>query len=194
MIVGLCGAAGCGKSTVAERLRDRHKFFDFALADPLYEMVAAMLGRPKEWLKDRANKEAVIDWVGRSPRRLLQLLGTEFGRGLLDDEIWIRHLLRRIDATTDAMHRYWSQPVAVNFSVSDVRFDNEAAAIRERGGVIWQVVRPGQAMIAGGHASECGISPALVDRVIANDSDLEALGAAVDEAWHSLQDGRMEVA
>lgn len=194
MIVGLCGAAGCGKSTAAAFLRDRHKFFDFALADPLYKMVSAMLGQPVEWIKDRANKEAHIDWVGKSPRRLLQLLGTEFGRGVLDDEIWVRHLLRRIDATTAAMHRYWSKPVTVNFSVSDVRFDNEAAAIRERGGVIWRIVRPGQAVIAAGHSSEGGISPALVDRIIANDGDVTALEAAVDGAWRSLQDGRMEVA
>lgn len=194
MIIGLCGAAGCGKSTVAAHLRERHKFFDFALADPLYGMVSAMLGEPKEWLQDRGNKEVPVDWVGKSPRQLLQLLGTEFGRGLLGEEVWIRHLLRRIDATTHAMCDYWKRPVDCHFAVSDVRFDNEAAAIRERGGFVWRVVRPGQRTIAATHASEGGISPEHIILTIVNDGDIDALTAAVDEALGRLQTARMEVA
>lgn len=194
MIIGLCGAAGCGKSTVAGHLRSSHKFIDMALADPLYDMVSAMLGQPKEWLKDRANKEQAIDWVGMSPRRVLQLLGTEFGRGVLGDDIWIRHLMRRIDATTRAMNSYWSREVDISFAVSDVRFDNEASAIKSRGGAIWKVVRPGQPAIPGNHSSEGGVSDSLVDIVITNDGTVRSLEAAVDEALHCLQTGTMKVA
>lgn len=194
MIIGLAGAAGCGKSTVAEHLRIKHKFFDVALADPLYDMVAAMTGMLKDDLKRRDQKEAPIDWVGKSPRQLLQLLGTEFGRSILGDDIWIRRLMRSIDATTDAMGRYWGRPVDCHFAVADVRFDNEAAAIRDRGGQVWLVERPGQAQIAGSHSSEAGVDSNLIDRVIVNSGSVRDLAAAVDEAWQSLLDGTMKAA
>lgn len=193
MLIGLAGAAGCGKSTVSEHLRKRHQFFEFAFADPLYDMVAALTGLPKDRLKDRAVKEEALEWAGKSPRQLLQLLGTEFGRAVLGDDIWIKHLFRRIDATQAAMNGYWKRDVQCHFAVADVRFDNEAAAIRERGGVIWRIVRPWQEKIAGNHASEGGISAGLCDDTIVNDADIKALAASVDAALQSLQAGRIEV-
>lgn len=193
MLIGLAGAAGCGKSTIAEHLRSRHKFFEFALADPLYDMVAAFTGLPNDRLKDRSVKEEAIEWAGKSPRQLLQLLGTEFGRSVLGDDIWIRHLFRRIDATQAAMNGYWKREVECHFAVADVRFDNEAKAIRDRGGVIWRIVRPWQERVGGDHASEAGISAGLCDDTIVNDADVKALAASVDAALKSLQTGTIKV-
>lgn len=194
MIVGLAGAAGCGKSTVAEYLRSQYQFFDFALADPLYDMVSAMTGLPKDRLKVRSIKEERIDWAGKSPRELLQLLGTEFGRAILGDDIWIKSLFRRIDATQAAMTAYWKKPVECHFAVADVRFDNEAQAIRERGGVVWRIVRPWQEKLGGDHSSEAGISAGLCDDTIVNDADIKALTRAVDAALRSLRSDTIKVA
>ena len=194
MLIGLAGAAGCGKTTVAEHLRDRHKFFEMALADPLYDMVAALTGLPKDHLKSRSVKEETIEWAGRSPRQLLQLLGTEFGRAILGDDIWIKSLFRRIDATQAAMTAYWKKPVECHFAVADVRFDNEAQAIRERGGVVWRIVRPWQEKIGGDHSSEAGISAGLCNDTIVNDADVKALTRAVDAALQSLRSDTIKVA
>jgi hypothetical protein len=185
MLIGLAGAAGAGKDTVAEHLVNRHGFVRMALADPLYEMLSHLTGLPAGHLMRRDVKEAPLGWLGVSPRRMLQTLGTEWGRGLIDDDIWIKHLLRRIDAS--------GSPVAV----SDVRFDNEAAAIRGRGGIIVEVVRPeplsGVSSEARNHSSESGISSAFVDVVIVNGGTVNDLHAAVDQEFRWLQSDTIEV-
>ena len=81
-LIGLTGRAGCGKDTIASFLCEAHGFVQIALADPLRDGLKAMLGVTDEQLHRRDLKEAPIDWIGRSPRELLQTLGTEWGRAL----------------------------------------------------------------------------------------------------------------
>lgn len=176
ILIGLCGVAGSGKGEVAARLARRHGFMEMAFADPLYEAVSAIVGKPVAWLKDRANKEEVIPWLGKSPRELLQLMGTEFGRKMIHPEIWIRSAVERIDS---------SRPVVF----TDVRFDNEAQAIQEAGGVIFEVIRPFAACLkphTAAHESEQGIMGEYVYLTIENTGTLDDLAAAVDAAVSSL--------
>jgi hypothetical protein len=159
MLIGLCGAAGSGKDTVAGILRETAQCYRVAFADPLYEMISVV-------------KEAEIDWIGKSPRQLLQTLGTEWGRGMVSENIWIDIGMRRIDRLL-ADGR--------NVVVTDVRFDNEAAAIKSAGGEVWQIVR-GEGCVRGvsmRHASEAGVAQTLVDRVVGNWSTLEKLRQTV---------------
>lgn len=173
MIIGICGPAGAGKSTVADMMCADGLGAAIPLADPLYRGVSAMFGIPEGNLADRGTKEQTIDWIGQSPRRLLQTLGTEWGREIVGQDIWVKICLRRAAATLRAGYR--------RVVIPDVRFDNEAAAIREAGGVVVAVTRPdgcvaGEAML---HASEAGISAALVDKEIVNAGAMDDLRAAV---------------
>lgn len=188
MLIGLTGAAGAGKDTVAAHLFKAHGCLKLALADPLYQMISAMTGLPVEKMADRKVKEADIAWVGTSPRRLLQTLGTEWGRGTLGDDIWIKNLFRRIDAYSAAIGR-------ASFVVTDVRFANEAQAIRERGGHILEIVRPtplsGVPDEARRHSSEAGVPNELIDVSIVNDTDLSGLLERVDKALDWLLNDTM---
>lgn len=174
IIIGLCGLAGAGKDCVAEILSSRLGFASMAFADPVYEAAAAIVGVPVYQLKKREFKEAEIPWLGLSPRRLMQLLGTEFGRGMVSTDIWVKRLAARLEAAPAS----WRPTV-----ISDVRFDNEAAFIaRTPGGRVWRVVRPGAgcpAADAAGHSSEAGVSDAYVDTVIENDGSLDDLARKV---------------
>ena len=176
MIIGLAGAAGAGKDTVAMHLSRERQFIAMALADPLYDMISAMTGIEPERLADRSVKEKTIGWLGASPRRLLQTIGTEWGRGTLGDDVWVKHLFRRIAQIGE--HE--------NFVITDVRFANEAQAVRERGGHIVEIVRPmplaGVPEEARQHSSEAGIPDELVDVTIVNDTDVAGLLARVDKA------------
>ena len=88
-LIGLTGPAGCGKDTIANFLMETHGFVQIALADPLRDGLKAMLGVTDEQLHRRDLKEAPIDWIGRSPRELLQTLGTEWGREHVAADLWL---------------------------------------------------------------------------------------------------------
>ena len=171
MLIGMCGAAGSGKDTIADILG----FDRVAFADPLYEMVSIVTGLPPEEMRDRETKESEIGWLGQSPRQLLQTLGTEWGRGMVSESIWVDTAMRRVARLLAAGR---------SVVVTDVRFDNEAAAIKAAGGVVWQVVRGGGGIrgLAARHASEAGVDPLLVDRVLGNWSTLERLRQTVEGA------------
>lgn len=177
MLIGLAGAAGSGKGSVAEFLaRGPYIFTEIAFADPVYAAVAAITGIPVPRLKDRGLKERAIPGLGRSPRELLQLLGTEFGRRMVCESIWVDRAMQTVD---------YHSSMGMNTVIADVRFDNEAEAIRGRGGMVWEVLRAGPSCLAGGaagHASEEGISRDLVDLVVFNDGTLDDLRANVDAA------------
>jgi hypothetical protein len=173
MIIGLCGPAGAGKSTVADILCGDGRGVTIPLADPLYKALSAMFGIPEAALVDRGKKEQTIDWIGQSPRRLLQTLGTEWGRQVIGDDIWARICLRRAAISLGAGFKVVAVP--------DVRFDNEAAAIREAGGKIVRIVRPSGCVTSEAmrHSSEAGISDDLIDATIVNGGSMDELVEAV---------------
>lgn len=186
MLVGLCGLAGAGKNTVAEILRDRRGFTAIAFADPLYAAVSAVTGLPVETLADRAVKEQPIEWLGKSPRELLQTLGTEWGRDSVHGEIWVRRAMRRASSLLEA---------GGHVAITDVRFANEAEAIRAAGGGVWQIRRrhAGLGGTAGRHSSEAGVPRHLIDLSIDNNGTRHDLEAAVEAAWSTLHDVTMRV-
>jgi hypothetical protein len=175
ILLGLCGAANSGKNTVAQLLPATRVI---AFADPLYFGLASILGVTVETLQDRDFKEAVIPWIGKSPRQMLQTLGTEWGRGMVCDDLWVKIARRRIEEAC----RFVEFPFVV---VTDVRFDNEAEVVREMGGEVWMVERPGASTCVP-HESEKGISGHLVSRRIVNAGTLPALAVEVRTACERM--------
>lgn len=74
--------------------------------------------------------ESRFEKVRMTPRLMLQLLGTEAGRGILHQNIWVNSL----------MADYNSQKS--NWVITDTRFPNEAEAVLWRGGLLIRVNRP----------------------------------------------------
>ena len=163
LLIGLAGFKRSGKSTVANWLVDADGFLAESFAGPIRHVVAELLGWDAERLE--RDKETPVDWLdGLTPRYLMQTLGTEWGRAQ-HRELWVRSLFQRIAAREARAGR------RLNWVIHDVRFPNEAQAIRARGGFIVRVSR-GLPASADGHASEQPLPPGLVDETLHNWRDL----------------------
>lgn len=93
-IIGLAAPAGTGKSTVARSLR-RHRGYEvLSFAGPIRDMIAA-IGVPRAAFSNTEDKKRPLTFLfGEettiSPRYLMQTLGTEWGRQLIDRSIWVK--------------------------------------------------------------------------------------------------------
>lgn len=170
-LIGLTGPAGAGKDLVASMIPGAHRI---AFADPLYAGLAAMLDIPEGLLRARSTKEAPLVDFGRSPRELLQTLGTDWGRKLVTPDIWLRVAFWRWEKAAAAGH-----PVIV---VPDVRFQNEARLIHDQGGEVWLVHRPDVAPVAD-HQSEAGLPLRSIDRLVSNAGTVDELRRRVQATW-----------
>lgn len=173
MIVGLSGYARAGKDTAALALIEERGFRRVGFADKLREFALAIdpivsvenLGYGavvKHRLSHRVNAEGWTE-AKRVPevRTLLQRLGTEAGRKILGDNVWIDAALRGIDANEDVV-------------ITDVRFPNEAQAIRDRCGEVWRIERPGLSAV-NAHESETALDGFPFDATIYNGTTVEHL-------------------
>lgn len=175
-LIGLTGTAGCGKDTVAEFLRDVYAFRTVSLADPIRRGVCEMFGLSHEYMTDRVLKEQPIHHLcNKSPRQLMQTLGTEWGRNYICTHIWLNIAQRKIDMDRKLYERNNSFPEGI--VVSDIRFDGEAKWLKDQGGEIWFINRPDNpyALTDNDHESEAGVSLEYIDKTIINDSDVDEL-------------------
>jgi hypothetical protein len=179
LLIGLTGPARTGKTTTAHHLTLDYGFECYAFADPLRDALSAIFHLSPENFEGSA-KEEPIAWLGRSPRQLMQLLGTEWGRHMISANLWIDLAEQRLDGLADAS---WPAP---HFVISDVRFENEADFIRKRGGVIVHLQRF-DAPKVNPHASEAGVSLHKNDLVLVNDGDLPSLQHQIKELIQTLQ-------
>lgn len=190
-IIGLTGLAGSGKDSVRAVL-EQHGYTGLAFADPMRAMLQALFstaGVGLQHMTERELKEQTIPQLGASYRQLAQTLGTEWGRALGTD-FWVRIALSRIKAQ---LEDNFGQ---AQFVISDVRFPNEAEFIREAGGQVWHVLRPGVAPVRP-HESEAHARSMACDYTILNDGTLKDLQATVLQAlqWadrHEVEAGQDE--
>lgn len=178
LVVALAGPINAGKSLVASMLPALH----LQWADPIYAGLSAMLGVPQEWLRSRANKDTAIDWLGVSPRFLLRTLGTEWGRDLVDPDLWARLTDMRIERAAASGQRA--------FAICGTRFPNEARLVRVRGGEVWWVNRGVSVSPTPQHRSDAMLTEADCDRVIDNTGTIDQLRTAVEAAWAQYEERR----
>lgn len=112
------------------------------------------------WFFDVAS-EALDEAHSFTPRRVMQTLGTEWGREI-DPELWAKATLRKIRKENN---------LAKVVAITDCRFVNEFHAIKEAGGVVWKIEGDTTTQETG-HASEMEIDRLPLtdfDHVVRND-------------------------
>lgn len=169
-LIGIAGKKGAGKDTAAQYLSRVYGLRILSFADPIKDALAVMFGVPVSLFHDPETKEIPSpELLGFSPRFLMQTLGTEWGRDTVRSTLWIDLLIRKAKKVRSSY---------AGVVVPDVRFDNEAEAIRSAGGAIW-LIRRNQETAADQHPSEVGVSPSLIDFTIDNTRDLRVLRTQV---------------
>jgi hypothetical protein len=132
VIIGLSGKAQRGKTTASNLLAVSFGFNEVSFATPLKEGIKTMFGLTEEHVNGSL-KEAQLEGMreGVTPRMLMQTLGTEWGRNIIDPDLWVKLSLQRAAKMGDD----------ARIVFSDVRFENEARAIRDAGGFIIHIRR-----------------------------------------------------
>lgn len=177
MIIALFGPAGCGKSTAAAYLAERHGFVRVRFAGPLKAMLRAFLsatGMSAKEIERRIEgdlKEVPCQHLGgTSPRHAMQSLGTGWGRDMIAPGLWV-------DAWRAAALNELRDG-APGVVVEDLRFPNEAGAVQGIFGKIVRIERPSGTVALASHVSEGQALPA--DIVIRNDGTPAVLHARLD--------------
>jgi len=132
IIIGLCGKMGVGKDYIAQKiiipfiennLKQRCLQLSFA-----YQLKINVMSKHNISYKDVYVKKTNIT------RSLLQKEGTEQGRNILGEDIWIKHF--------DRWAQVFFERGIRNIICCDVRFKDEVEYIRSKNGYIIKVIAP----------------------------------------------------
>jgi hypothetical protein len=162
LLIGICGKAGAGKGTLA------NIFMDLFTESP-YKRIFPLAEELKRIARDEFGWDGQKDERGR---KLLQYIGTECGRMYGGEDFWVNKWKSNV-YKWDEKNGFPDKTLVI---CDDVRFDNEAKAIRNMGGYIVHIV--GRAYDMGensNHPSEAGINREYVTDIISNDGDMESL-------------------
>jgi hypothetical protein len=166
-LIVFCGLAGSGKTTAAKYLVANHGFTRLSFAAPLRDMLRAI--GVSDYHLTEGKEEPCPALMGRTARHCLQTLGTQWGRGHVDENIWTHIAGERIKAALAEGKR---------IVIDDCRFDNEAELLLSMGAIIVDLHKAGEVRRSD-HASEAGISPAY--------TTCELLAADLDELFTKVE-------
>ena len=183
IIIGLYSPAPqSGKSTLAEYLSYKYRLSRYSYAEPLKEMLRCLLwnncseeevnelfynNKSLEILKERTRPIL----CGKTYRELCQSLG-DWGRDDISPDLWVKALMNRVAGQDRVI-------------IDDVRFPNEAKAIRDKGGFLIKIVRD-SATRPNDHHSEGGLENEKFDAVLTNNGSVEELFHQGVEALKNL--------
>lgn len=171
MIIGLSGKSGAGKTTLATEIEREFGYTRVSFADGVKEEVKAFLQASGLDVEDhnlwgtQEDRDMVIPgYNGKTYRELLQWWGTDYRRRFYGEDYWTKQLMSRISD-------------GGKYIIDDMRFPNEAEAVRKTGGVVVRIHRPGLVYFPGVvlHVSETALDDYLFDRYVLNDGSLERL-------------------
>jgi hypothetical protein len=206
-IIGVFGYAGSGKDTVGKliqynmsktRIPIKEVLEDYInnewwleeesgweikkWAGKLKTIASLITGIEVEKFEDQEFKKTSLghEW-GMTVRDLLQKLGTEAMREGLHTNVWVNALM----ADYKPGPFYPDVPAEdhaklPNWIITDTRFPNEAQAIKDKGGMVIKVDRPGVGPV-NGHPSEDALKDYNFDYVIHNNGSINDLDKKVIE-------------
>jgi len=135
MLIGISGQKFHGKDTLADLLVLHYHFHKISFADPIKLICKTLFNFNHDQLY--GNLKETIDPIWNiTPRSAFQFIGTDLFRNHMNElipginqDFWIHCLLRNLNPE-------------LHYVIPDVRFPNEAQAIKDKGGFIIKIIRP----------------------------------------------------
>lgn len=178
MLIGITGAAGAGKNTVANILSDKYGFEQVAFADALKESLVALdplvlINGSTERLSDIVERESMDVAKNKYPsvRKALQDYGVAM-RDCVDKDVWVKMVHQTIQNSSSG-----------KVCITDLRFENELKYIMDMNGAVIKVVRPDNPFDIGStHVSEKMVvdTPYVIENNVAT---LNELGLLIESKW-----------
>ena len=167
-LIGLTGKARSGKDTVGDYLSKTYGHKTFTMAKPIKEACRVIFGWDDRHLHGDL-KEVVDPIYGVTPREAMQKLGTEYGRDMINTDIWAIRTKQEVKNNNLMV-------------LTDLRYDNEAELILSLGGIVVSVDRDSRDIIGGvkGHKSEININENLITDTVKNNGSLVDLYKRID--------------
>lgn len=141
MLISISGLIGSGKDTAADYLCTVHGFKRMSFGASLKDAVSVIFNWDRELLEgstktSREWREQVDSWWANrldiphlTPRWVLQQWGTEVARKAFHDEIWVASVENKLLSNKD------------DIVITDCRFPNEIAAVKNAGGITMRTHR-----------------------------------------------------
>ncbi|MBE0437900.1 MAG: hypothetical protein IBX56_19135 [Methylomicrobium sp.] len=183
-VIGLHGPIGSGKTTIAKYLRGRG-YTPVSFASPLKLALSLMFDDDLDNYEDQDKKNEIIPEAGKTRRELLISLGHDWGRGYVNENLWVRVAEKKIERLLESGRKV---------VVTDVRYENEAEMVRNFG-LICHIDRP--SLSRRDHESERPVRFLPMDLAIINNGtllDLEKQASFICETPFHCYLGKKPVA
>lgn len=174
--IGISGYARTGKDTIADHLVAQYGYTKESFATPMREALYRLNPDIRDMTGLVMRVQQVVElagWEGAKShtpdiRGLMQRMGTEVGREMFGEDFWVDAAIGRV-------------PDGSKVVFADVRYPNEADAVRSLGGEVWRVSRDGFGP-ANDHTSENAMDNYKFDKTFSNGDTVDLLYKSVDEA------------
>ena len=162
-LIGLGGKLRAGKDAVGDYLEEKHDFVKLGMSDALNEALLKL----NPWIPVPSGMSADVTYLPyahihemygyveakKNPevRRLLQVLGTEVGREMIDQDVWVKIAEKKI-------LEHWANGKSV--VITAMRFPNEIEMLERLSGITAWVERPDAERLSNGPESQdAGVTP-----------------------------------
>ncbi len=113
--VYMVGKAGAGKTYMANYLIKKYNYSRAKMANSVYMIAEKYLGMNPD----------------KKDRNLLQFLGTDVGRNLVDQDIWVKRFVNDVIIAQETSMGLYNKEL--RFVSDDIRFPNEHKVLKEGG-------------------------------------------------------------
>lgn len=172
-LLGFGGRLASGKDALADHLVETAGYVKIGMSDALNHALLTLdpiIDQDGQWVQrysDVIEERGYVD-AKKHPevRRLLQVLGTEVGREMIDVDVWVKISERMIRSLLANGKKV---------IITGVRYPNEVDLIERLGGRTVWVERPSDSASKSIHISESSVLPRDFQHVVDNDGTLEDL-------------------